>query len=421
MKHNQGGLLKKRIKDAFAEADLTWKIGFSKSNPLRSQIDSDQMAEATYAKVVTGERPTQLHLAIRLAADVLESEYDKQLDRHPIRMAALFPTGRPSFEKNLIRITVGDYSSVRHISRIDTTTVSNDRTQTLGSPARIDQIAQYWKGFEPLGFAPLLYEEQVKMAQLFGSDNMNQSPFVFYHWEQKHSAIHWVDFLFLRIVQKMQGHGFSGRAIVTESEAPMAATSKIVQRLLQSDPVVYPKVQATLQRQYEEHARANVSRVGVLAGVLEGRKESSKAWIQFMPYHTHIENRTGYAQLLWERDRSKYDHVIGPNPAIKLLTPNILIGGRSAKSEGPVLCVEPRPYPTFQSWLKNAPTHEQAADLLKYFKALDGALPTPTQVTLRLQKDWAECLGRNPQKELKRDVEHLATYLDHWNKMYFAP
>lgn len=307
------------------------------------------------------------------------------------------------------------------------TNLSNASTAEIAH--QVETIATYLSRlpvFEPIGE---LQKKQIR--QLLRGSKTDQKPFIFYHWRQMHGAIHWVDFYFLRSLQKLQTLGLTAYALVTEIEgnASERTISAIVKKILGRIPITL--AQAKLEQvEYEAHTTRYVEPPAQLGKIYGQKLDETTAWLQFVPYFVSKKGRRGYLQLVWKRHaEERYEPAYANGAAdiiVQVITQDILIGGALAKLTP--LLIEQRPYESFRAWLSSRKpnrTYQEVEDLLGYFRALDAdSLPTTSkrenEVSLRaLQDDWVGLLDEGSGERLRTAVRHLAIFLERWDRLYF--
>jgi len=276
-------------------------------------------------------------------------------------------------------------------------------------------------------------DEQVRdrMGELLGGDREMPKPFVFYHWRQKHEAIHWVDFYFLRVLQELQSYGFEARALVTEGTMPMYPIEEIVKKLLGAPPMTLAGIKGR-ERDYVAHTIDYVRSPTARDKILNHKRQATKAWIQFIPYFVRSEDRHGYLQFLWDKHYQggfEFAFAYSDVKVAQVRTKDIRIHRVLAKKYGPPVFIEPMPCQSVRAWLARRPhpNYKKVEALVGYFEALDNAaLIADTAVdesggsNPRLKKEWIRLLGRDVDPRLDDAVGRLASILERWNKKYFV-
>jgi len=406
----------KHVHDAFLEAKRVWRQELGQTDLLSTHVlarEGFKIKKSVLPHVVRGARLEHALYTIGWFAKVLQEKLTERFDRNPEEIRALYKSVLPNFSVRLIGMCCGESDSEQ---KLETVKIKEEVSQN------IDSISKYLHSLP--GFSPIRTEVKSEMRRLLSEMKKRGSgrPLVFYHWRQMHSAIHWVDFFFLRVLAEMQRYGFEAQALMSERYSSVDPITAAVKKILHRPPITDAGAQSKKEF-YERYVLDNTTSKA-RDKILKDRNIESTMWLQFIPYYAEASGRPGFIQLIWKKRAKEYRsiHSIDGAPRIvQIRTPDILIGGVNAKKLGPELCIEPSPYPTFRSWLSCVnprPTFQQAAELLEYFRALDSHLSEHNLNATSLQRDWVSLLGKNPNKNLCSKVEQLATIVANWERRY---
>lgn len=255
-------------------------------------------------------------------------------------------------------------------------------------------------------------------------------PPLFYHWRQKHRALHWVDYYFVRVLARLRGLNLQPYALITDQLKNDASKPvvRVVEALIGRGNVITNAEARHFQAEYRRFAQLHGPQTTDEWDSPRHRGDT-KSWVQFMTWFTVTErNCRGYAQLLWDRDTPMYDyaHAFGVK-AVQIPSGNVMIGGVPAKLKGPEVLIEPPEYPSICGWISSRRDTTAVEDLLRYFEAVEdgGALGETSACDVRdgateLDRKLNQSLPLACGEDLIAAVNRLARILRLWNATYFA-
>jgi len=304
---------------------------------------------------------------------------------------------------------------------------------------------------------PPHYVETIKIAEL--KRPLAEGPVsVFYHWRALHQHVHWVDFCFLLILNRISQGGHKIGLAVTDRihENPVAdvrssddlqrsraSTSYIVERVLGNRAELLWFTEIEIHRAaFEDHART-----GGLRGRGEreldtiihsfGRSEGNhvvKTWVEFIAWYVRRNRRC--IILEWKRHVEMWQqitHYLSLNAAV-IPTADLKLGDTLGKVDlpGRNLVINPPDFPEIMHWLLEEDSVERLRAFWWYITLKEGEIGSYLErqrtqgflepealVKLASGHQLALCSPLEEPSDLDRYRLGIAASLLEWNRDYF--
>lgn len=258
--------------------------------------------------------------------------------------------------------------------------------EELLEPIAIDPLRSFAKTFK--NTIPDFLIERLEEHQLVRVLNpMNLLPPIYYHWRTLHKHVHWVDFMHLLVLSKLQQEALKlsthlpVHLLVTDSEpwgnAARSHIEKVVKAIFRGNAQLswYSKI-ATHRSKYieyaqsqgfDEAARRTVQDTYHTLGLKEGNLIDEE-WLQYIVWTARDSKRC--IVLVWKRHAGIYEQlmcVISHNPLI-IFTHSLCLQGTLGKFQEPGknLVIDPPRYDSILDWLERLPPAPYVRDLAKY-------------------------------------------------------
>ena len=260
-------------------------------------------------------------------------------------------------------------------------------------------------------------------------------PLVFYHWRQLHPKLHWVDFFFLKVLERLKDIGFTVMPLVTNtvSESINKEVDNVIRSILKVKPTYYSEV-CNYRHKYISYAATHgfspevsekIKNVTHIHGLKEGNL-ATEEWLQYIAWAARIVERC--MVLIWTKHYEIYLNLfkILPLHTCLVKTRDMNLAGRLGKFDEPGknLFIDPPRYPEIIRWVQSRPPVNQINEFISHLSIYEN-LPGTTHldakqfVNLPLTQDFLLWLEGIDNSERKNAIFQLLGLLDIWNQRYF--
>jgi len=229
----------------------------------------------------------------------------------------------------------------------------------------------------------------------------------FYNWRAFHPQVHWVDFVHLLLLRKLQSicPHVKPTLLVIDKTADMQArqsTLAVVDTLFHgtAEVVWYADVEAekgrfidyAIKHGLDDAARKTILSTKHVLGVSEGNFPS-ETWLCYIAWKCESVGKC--IVLRWKRHARIYEqlmHILGLR-TLFMTTPVLMIGDGLGKFAAPGrdLVIAPPHFAALRKWIETCPTPNQVTDFCTYF---DGLLDEGQS------QELADTPGRSPQADV---------------------